>query len=213
MPMSNYFYDRFVAKGFNTLKEFELPTLQGSDPSNILQFVLNTVFVVSVEEKARVRAFNFIRRTGNAEEEYALAAVDYKAFFKERRVQDYLAALHHFEVCLAEAYQGHELLFGMIKSKFYDEKGKGREELNWRMNRLYNQSKHTEGFVKSTQFAEGDTLPVWITDCGLRTKVHEISFIELAEILGDMKKTASLIARLGSDIALDPDKADDQGAI
>jgi hypothetical protein len=82
-----------------------------------------------------------------------------------------LSALKHFENCLAAAYQGHEVLFGLTGSDFADKKTPGRAELNSRMQRLYNKSKHVEGMIRAQSF-QGDTVALWISNEGLRDRLR-----------------------------------------
>ncbi len=68
----------------------------------------------------------------------------------------------------------------MTGGKFFDSKGQGRAELNWRMNRLYNSAKHASDFIKRASF-KGDMLIVWISNDGLETRNEKMAFGELAE--------------------------------
>jgi hypothetical protein len=149
-----------------------------------------------IEEKARTRTFNIIRRTINALDEYELARTSYHAIFEseQKSTAAYLRALHHFEVCIAQLMQAHELFFGMIDSEYRNKNGTGREELNDRLARIYNDSKHTEGRVKAQGFEDGDTLAVWISDSGLNSKKTQIAFNELYEVMCDMADVAKLLA-------------------
>jgi hypothetical protein len=115
-----------------------------------LQFVITALLLFTKSEaQKRVRVFNFIRRTQTAYDAYHSARNAYARFFRNQDHHSYLAALSGFEVCLAAAYQGHELLFGMVGHEFRAKNAGGRGELNWRMDRLYNKSKHTEGMIKA----------------------------------------------------------------
>lgn len=159
-----------------------------------LQFVI-TAILLQLDTLTRVRIFNFVRRTRDVYEEYHRARRDYRAFFKsEENAQKYLDALHHFETCLASAFQGHELLFGARGAEFFDKNIPGRAELNWRMNRLYNSSKHTEGMIRSSQF-DGKTLAMWISNDGLQTNSEAMSFSELHHVVFDMALTACIVAK------------------
>jgi len=82
----------------------------------------------------------------------------------------------------------------MTGGKFFDSKGQGRAELNWRMNRLYNSAKHASDFIKRASF-KGDMLIVWISNDGLETRNEKMAFGEFAEILDDMCLAASILAK------------------
>jgi hypothetical protein len=159
-----------------------------------LQFVITSI-LLGLDAVTRARVLNFIRRSREVHEEYHRARRAYNAFFQgEENTQKYFDALHNFEVCLASAYQGHELLFGGRGASFFDKDVPGRAELNWRMNRLYNSSKHTEGMIRSARFG-GETLAMWITNHGLETSSEKMSFSELHHIVFDMSLTACILAK------------------
>lgn len=80
-----------------------LPKALKPDP---LQFVITSI-LLNLNATTRVRILNFIRRAREVYEEYERARRAYNSFFKNGdRTQKYFDALHHFEVCLASAYQG-----------------------------------------------------------------------------------------------------------
>lgn len=59
-----------------------------------------------------------------------------------------------------------------------------------RLNLLYNRTKHLESAINSGQLPPDGTLPVWLTNDGLRAVDAELTFAELAEILTDLAKWA-----------------------
>ncbi len=186
-------WNEYIAPGIAQIERQTIPTIQKKIDPDPLQFVI-TSMLISIPKSHRVRAFNFIRRSSDAIAEYRRGRRAYHRFFDERLPHIYLQALHHFESCLACAYQGHELLFGMTGQPFFDNAKGGRAELNYRMQRLYNSSKHTEGFVKSSAFA-GDTVTMWISNAGLETRKETMSFDELAHIISDMSFAAWIMAK------------------
>ena len=186
-------WDDYIAPGISKVERLIVPVIPRKIDPNPQQFVITSI-LIPIPKESRVRAFNFIRRSKDALIEYRLGRRAYYNFFKERLPNLYLDALHHFECCLACAYQGHELLFGMADRPFFDKDKPGRAELNYRMQRLYNSSKHTEGFIKSSSFV-GDTVAMWISDKGLETRKESMSFDELAHIVSDMSLTAWIMAK------------------
>jgi hypothetical protein len=176
--MRHPIWNDYLAPGIAQLTKQRMQTVPGNTKPDPLQFVITSILVPGIPLKTRVRAFNFIRRSRAAFDEYELACKEYKKYFVARDPGHYLSALHHFESCLAATYQGHEVLFGITGSTFFDPKAKeGRGELNTRMSRLHNSSKHTEGFIKRASFS-GDTLAVWITNSGLQTRNENMTFAE-----------------------------------
>ncbi len=155
--MRHPIWDSHLAPRISTLEHQKLVVLRKTIRPDPLQFVITAIALEFIPLKTRVQTFNFIRRAQIAFDEYVLARAAYRKFFSDRNPVFYLDALHHFEVCLASAHQGNEALFEMTGGKFFDSKGQGRAELNWRMNRLYNSAKHASDFIKRASF-KGDML-------------------------------------------------------
>ena len=206
MPFTNYFYDRFVSKGFGVLEKQPLLPLPDELRSfSVQQFVLNTAFRTPFEEKARARSFNLIRRTLNAIEEYELARASYETIFPNKTVGAYLTALHHFESCVTELFQAYELFLGLIGKKFPDKTATGPEQILFRLDRIYNTAKHTEHLlVRAQHFEEGDTLPVWISNVGLTSKKHTLAFGELHDCLCGIAQACGMLANGGQQSAVQP---------
>jgi hypothetical protein len=206
MPFTDYFYDRYVSKGFGSLEKQPLRPFPDELRSFcVQQFVLNTVFRTPFEEKARARSFNVIRRTLNAVEEYELARTSYETIFPDKTVGAYLRALHHFESCVTESFQAYELFLGMIGKKSPDKTATGPDEVLFRLDRIYNTFKHTEHMlVRAQHFEEGDTLAVWISNAGLTSKNYILTFGELHECLCGIANAAAMLANGGQQAAAEP---------
>jgi hypothetical protein len=187
-------WDQFIAPGITKLEKQTLRTVPRELRPDPLQFVITAILLPHIDVKTRVRVFTFIRRTQTVYDSYRLARAAYSKFFRENDHQAYLTALSEFEICLASAYQGHEVLFALRNSEFRDKGGGGRAELNWRMDRIYNKSKHTEGMIRAQSF-KGDTVAMWLSNEGLQTQSERIEFHELYEIVFDMSLTGSILAK------------------
>lgn len=82
------------------------------------------------------------------------------------RARQYLAAMTHWEVFLSQAYQAHCLLDMGQKNMFTRGDGSVLERLSL----LYGRAKHVEKAVTTAgQLRESGTLPVWLTNDGLRS--------------------------------------------
>jgi hypothetical protein len=156
-------------------------------------FAIGAATFLNIETTTRARLFNFIRKAISAVDPFDLARTHYEQFFASKDIHEYFRALIHFENCLAAAYQGHELLFGIRATPFFNNDTK-RGALNERMRRIYNSAKHVEGFIRSSGFSD-QTVPVWITDVGLATRSEKLSFQEIGEILEDMCGAANFITQ------------------
>jgi hypothetical protein len=207
MPLSNYFYDRYVSKGFGSLeKQNLLPFPDELRSFSVQQFALNRAFCAGFEEKARARSFNVIRRTLNAIEEYNLARTSYEAIFPNKDLGPYLRALHHFETCVAELFQAYELLFGMMQKGFPNKPATtDAERVLFELNRIYNTAKHTEHMlIRAQDFAEGDTLAVWISNEGLTSKDFTLKFEELHDCLCAIAHAAAILTNGKSHCTAEP---------
>jgi hypothetical protein len=187
-------WDQFIAPGISRLKKQKLKTVPRELRPDPLQFVITAILLPHIDPKTRARVFTFIRRTQTVYDTYKLARAAYAKFFREQDHQAYLTALGQFEICLAAAYQGHEVLFAMRGAEFRDKSGGGRAELNWRMDRLYNKPKHTEGMIRAQTF-KGETVSMWLSNQGLQTQSEKMSFAELHDIVFDMSLTGSVLAK------------------
>jgi hypothetical protein len=150
--------------------------------------------LMAIDPQVRARAFNFIRRAISALNEYVAARDDYNAFFAAGDTRQYFSGLQHFENCIAAIAQGHELLVGMSARQLFMKGGTGRLDLNYRLKRLYELSKHTEGFVRSADFT-GQTISVWITSTGLATAKQHLTFTELLDALADMNLASYIMTK------------------
>jgi hypothetical protein len=187
-------WDAFIAPGITKLSKATIKAVPRELNPDPLQFVITAILFPKIMLHDRVRIFTFIRRTLTAYDAYSAARREYAKFFRHNDHHAYLSALSHFEICVATAYQGHEVLFALRKSDFRNKEGGGRGELNWRMDRLYNKSKHTEGMIRAQSFQD-ETVAMWISNEGLRTQTEIIGFDELYEIIFDMSLTASVMAK------------------
>jgi hypothetical protein len=187
-------WNEFIAPGITKLERKKLKAVPSELRPDPLQFTITAIAFAQIDVKTRARVFTFIRRAQAVYDTYRLARTAYARFFREQDCHAYLLALGHFENCLAAAYQGHEVLFALHGSEFRNKDAGGRGELNWRMDRLYNKSKHTEAMIKAQSF-KGDTVAMWIGNEGLETHTEKIAFNELHEIVFDMSLTGSVLAK------------------
>jgi len=191
--LRNPIWDTFIAPGISTIEKKKIKSVPRELRPDPLQFAV-TAYLLGIEGKNRARVFNFVRRARAAYDAYSEARLAYARIFRDQDFSSYLRALGHLETCLAAAYQGHEVLFGLRGSEFKNKELPGRAELNWRMDRLYNKSKHVEGMIRAQSF-QGDNVAMWISNEGLRTRDEIIEFNELYEIVFDMSLTGSILAK------------------
>jgi hypothetical protein len=191
--LRNPIWDTFIAPGVSAIEKKNLRSVPRELRPDTLQFAV-TAYLLGITGETRARVFNFVRRAQGAYDAYQSARTAYMRIFRDQDFYAYLSALGYFEICLAAAYQGHEVLFGLRGAEFRDKHLPGRAELNWRMERLYNKSKHVEGMIRAQSF-KGDNVAMWISNAGLQTHDEIISFDELRDIVFDMSLTGSILAK------------------
>jgi hypothetical protein len=193
-------WNEIIAPNISGLKRAEMTSLTIKKPS-LVMFAIWAATFLNIETATRVRLFNFIRKAISAVDAFELARTHYDRLFSSNNIDEYFSALRHFENCLAAAYQGHEVLFGIRSASFFNNATK-RGQLNERIRHLYNRAKHVEGFIRRSGF-DGDVIPVWITNDGLATRSNKLSFQEIDQILADMCDAANLITTAASTPASD----------
>lgn len=196
MPLSNYAKDKYVAPEMSKFTAASIRDMSATSAEQeqwLMNFVLNTLLRVNIEERVRQTLFNFLRRTESAFREYSLARDRTLAYLSNAdAVSDYIAAIAHWEVFLSHSYQAYCLLARKQQVLFKNGDGSVLERLNL----LYNRSKHADGAIEAGQLPEDATMGIWLTNDGLRSTDSWLTFDEMAEALQE-------IARW-SDAAQDP---------
>jgi hypothetical protein len=156
---------------------------------------LNSAMRTAYTSPTREYAFTFIRRTTAAFEEYGLAR-DTTLHFVERRsvgeqpVNTYRSALHHWEQCVALAWQAID---AWRKLTNLDAFKAGDDSVEERLNLTYNRSKHTDKAIAAAQMPPVGPLAMWLANDGLRTTESLLSWAELHDVLNELGKTADLL--------------------
>jgi hypothetical protein len=103
-----------------------------------------------------------------------------------------MMVIFHWETFLAQSWQAYELLrhFFDPKTKIFKKNDGSVEE---RLFRLYNKTKHSEGTIRARNLPKNATIPLWLTNNGLRSKDTQLSYVETTEILKDLAKWAQIL--------------------
>ncbi|MDO8389178.1 MAG: hypothetical protein Q7V57_01715 [Actinomycetota bacterium] len=189
-------FDEHLATEISLFTEANIPELVHPEaefwPSN---YFLNSAMRTAYTSPTKEYVFTFIRRTTAAFEEYDLGR-DATLRFVERRsageqpVKTYRSALHHWEQCVALAWQAIDVwrkLTGVDAFKVGD--GSPEERLNL----SYNRSKHTDKAIAAAQMPPVGPLAMWLANNGLRTTESLVEWVELHDVLGDLGKSADLL--------------------
>src|SRR3982750_2748252 len=113
-------WDELISPGFTGLEKQRMRSIPRELRPDPLQFTVTAFLFPQIDLKTRVRIFNFIRRAQAAYDAYHLARSQYAKFFREQEPYAFLTALNQFEICLAAAFQGHEVLFALRNADFRD---------------------------------------------------------------------------------------------
>ena len=159
-------------------------------------YVLNSALRGSYVMPLRRFVFTFLRRAAAAFEEYALARTATLEFVDRRArgeqpTDAYWSALHHWEQCVASAWQA---IASIREHSGTDAFTKGDGTPVERLNMTYNRAKHTESAIG----AEGQMPPVgplamWLTNDGLQTTESLLSWQELHDILEEIGASAERV--------------------
>jgi hypothetical protein len=202
VPFSRYFLDKFVAPGISDFTSAEIPDVSEYDPESkfwLANFVLNSGLRGTFDPPDNAYAYNYLRRTVAAFSEHEEARQATLAFLSSGRqsLSRYAAATLHWEFFLGQSWHAYLLLRGLFKfltkqdipQVFVQGEGSVEERLNY----LYNHMKHVESRIENGQVVEGATIPVWLTNEGLRSTDALLTYAETGDILRDLAKWASII--------------------
>ena len=181
--------------------EAAIPEIASTHPQSahwLSNYFLNSALRAQYGSPTRELVSALLRRVTIAFEEYELAKARTDEFVQRRRdgqqpMRTYLSALHHWEQCLAAAWQAVAAWMKLTGERAFDPDpvAPSAEE---RLNHLYNWSKHTDGKIVSPgQMPKAGPLAVWLSNEGVRSVVHLLTWSELAEMLDELAKAAALL--------------------
>ena len=193
MLLTNYALDKFVSQQLSQLTEcnvFNVAERYSQAKHWVSNFVLNSMFGGSVLEEGRIFTFFFLRRAEAAFTEYESACQALIEFVNapSKRPSLYFRALHHFEMTIAMLWQAYDLTKKALNHKLFN-KGDGSdyERLNW----IYNVSRH----FNPLDLPSGQIHVIWLTNAGIQTEKHGVSFPELEEFLVEIGNLANSISQ------------------
>lgn len=191
VPLTNEAKDKFIAPDMSAFTAATIEDLHGVSPEPdgwVASFWLNSIFRARFEGPLNTTLLNFLRRTHAAFQEYAVARTHTLAYLANPDApRQYLAAMTHWEIFLSQAYQAHCLLDMGQKNMFTQGDGSVLERLSL----LYGRAKHVEKAITTVgQLPENGTLPVWLTNDGLRSTDSHLTFSEIVDILRELARCA-----------------------
>ena len=192
MPFSNHALDKYFVQGLSQLKEADIPDLEGEFQQSdhwINNFILNSIFRVSVRTESKPLVFAILRRAQMALTEYQHGRDALLGYLQDpkRGVSAYFRALYHFEIVAALTYQSYDIARKQVDVRLFN---KGDGTPIQRLNRIYNVSKHLE----PSSIPEGHLHAVWINERGLAVGDAELSWNELADLVRGIASMAEALS-------------------
>jgi hypothetical protein len=184
---SDFVVNRYLAPELSTFNSAEIPELQlqGEKVEHWLtNHFLNSVFRAEFAPTTRQLVFNLIYRAQAACEAYEDAATRTKHFLAsstpgEPKSLLYYRALRAWEQCFLNLQVFSDVLRRLSKKNVFDANDGTPEQ---RAYSIANVIKHWGQVVARGEHEPDDTLPMWLTNVGFKTKQVYLSYAELATL-------------------------------
>lgn len=194
MPLSHYALDTFVSQELSKLTACAPESLDAEFPERcvwLTQFVLRRIFHNHVAENRAALGFALVRRAEAALDEWELVCE--AARHGVQSPSQYFKGLRHLENSLAALWQGLDFGRRALGTDLFAERdGSVFERLNW----LYNKARHFDPQV----LPAGDLHRLWLTNDGLHSREHAVTFEEMRDAL-------KLLGRIAQELAGSAPKA------
>lgn len=206
MQPTDYLLDNFVAHKLSLLTECGAREFS-TNANWIGAFVLTSVFKARLPPKKHAYVFNFLRRAEGALSAYREARTALIEYLQTPRnvVSPYFRALLNFELCIAQCYQGYELLATASGKKFFQKNDKSEAE---RLHTLYVDLKHMDQMIDGRKLPTKATAAIWITNLGLESNRAAVTFDEFFDMLHRMGELADQLSTLTATTAKVPSNPD-----
>ncbi len=186
MPLTSYAIETFVSAKITALTESNIADMAKEYPDAdrwLTSFVGNVIFRNHIQESDRPFLIQFIRKVEKSFDEYRLAKEALDQFVQRGNTgwSSYFKVLGHLESSIAQLYQAFDTARKKLNQNLFEtDDGSSLD----RLNKIYNTSRH--------QLAQ-DEQTVWVTNAGISTAYHELSFNEIEEML---RECASITQRV-----------------
>ena len=196
IQFSTAILDTHIAPGVSTFTVADIPdmTTWSKESSHwIANFFLNSALNASFKPPMNAYAYNFLRRAQYAFSEHHLARESTLAFITGggQSPKSYADALFHWECFLGQAWHAFSILMTAWDGKAFE---KNDDSVEQRLNSMYNQMKHVESRIDNAQMISGATVPVWLSNDGLRSVDTSLTYAETAEVLKELAKYADALS-------------------
>lgn len=176
MPFTKHATDLFISRRISQVTECGARDLSHEFPSShcwISNVGLSGILCNHPPDHLRPFAIQLLRRIEMAFEDYSLArqALQDHVRGSRGRWSPYFRALSRFEAAIGHIYIAYDLYRKKAGKNFF---ASGDQSALDRLNRIYNELRHNP---------TDDDQMVWITNVGIQSKHHEVSFVELEALL------------------------------
>ncbi|CAO3361653.1 hypothetical protein [Azospirillum palustre] len=192
----------YLAPGIADFTEFDAPDISGQYPQSthwIANHFLNSILRGSYSGKFEQYAINHLYRAQAAFSDYHEARALTREFIEAGKpsaphVRVYFRALSRWESCLLNTQIFIDIL-NKINLEFDGEKVfyEGDNSKEARAYSIANKIKHYGGEIRNGSCTETETVPMWLTNSGISTTNHEISYEELSIIVSSIVSLADEI--------------------
>lgn len=192
--------NRFIAPGISEFTSCDAPDIADAHPEAehwLANHFLNSVFRKSFSGRTRQFALNQIFRAQIAFREYHEArelTLQYlaKGTPHNPSTRAYFQSIARWESCLFNVQIFIDVM-NKMKQDFKDEpvfiKGEGTVEQ--RAYEMANTIKHWGSDIATNRHADGDTIPLWLTNSGFESRLHQLSYVELAKLVSEVAAVAN----------------------
>lgn len=202
MQINTEFVDRFLAPGVSAFTSCDAPDISAAHPEAghwLTNHFLNSLLRSHYRGKVRQFAINQLLRAQTAFSDYheaRLLTQDYLRLGKPDNpaTRTYFKAIAKWESCFLNVqifmdvmkYMKKELKDGPV---FETGDGSPAE----RANAIANRVKHWGEDIAAGKHHADDTIPMWLDNRGFSTRRAELTYLELAGLIGDLANTANAL--------------------
>jgi hypothetical protein len=195
VQLSAYVVDRYIAPDVSKFTQANIPDMSKFDPESghwLANFFLNSLVRGEYPAPIASYMYNYFRRAEAAFREHVEARRSTLHFLDGKQSPTrYAMALHHWEIFLGQTWHSFKILEKCFKFVIFVKDSGSVEE---RLNHFYNAMKHVESRIECGQILTGATVPVWLTNDGLRSTETALTYGETGELLREVAKWASIFS-------------------
>jgi hypothetical protein len=187
----SWVFDKFLAPEVSSFSQAKIPDMSKYNRESewwVANHFLNSLLRGRYTEQAKPYAFNFLRRAEGSFAEHTTATGLTLGFLSDGSPRLYVNAILHWEFFLSQAWLAYKLLGELAvsltgnetKRRFFERHDQSVEH---RLNLFYNATKHVESRIAAGQILPDATMPVWLTNDGLKCTDAILTYEETAEVL------------------------------